>query len=615
MKHHARSWVALILLAALASGQAVRAQDSTLDGFDDYVIQALRDWQVPGLAIAVVKNDRVVFAKGYGVRGLGEPTPVDEKTIFAIGSSSKAFTAALVAMLVDEGKIKWEDSAARRLPGFELFDPYVTRELTVRDLLTHRSGLERGDLLWYGTALDRDEILRRARYIKPTWSLRSTFGYQNIMYLAAGQLTAKISGKSWDDLIRERLFIPLGMSSSSTSIRALKDRDNVATPHTKIASAFGVSAGEAKVERIPWRNIDNIAPAGSINSNVADMAQWIRLQLGEGSYQGKRLLSSGAAKETQTPQTIIRADPPWSLFYPESRFIAYGLGWFLHDYKGRKVVEHGGNIDGMSALVAMIPEEKLGLVILTNLNGTALPAALKYRIFDAYLGAQPRDWSAELLKTFKAFEDQGKAAEKKMAEARVKGTQPSVALEKYAGTYKNDLYGEAKVAHENGKLVVSYGTAFIGDLEHWHYDTFQAHWQNPTLSKTHLTFGLNAQGKVEELKLGLPGFADYPFKRVPEAAAPAARISISEEELRRFAGKYGSDSPPIEVSIEMVGGQLKAVVPGQPVYTLVPVGPNRFSIEGAPEGFFVQFDMAGEKVKSMTLILGPQPSLLLVPRG
>ena len=229
-------------LFVLVAVPPAHAQDAPLNGFDDYVNKALRDWEVPGLAIAIVKDDRIVLAKGYGVRKLGDPTPVNERTLFAIGSSSKAFTAASVAMLVDEGKLKWDDPATKYLPGFETFDPYVTRELTVRDLLSHRSGLERGDLLWYGTEYDRDEILRRARYLKPTWSLRSTFGYQNLMFLAAGQLIAKVSGKSWDEFIRQRIFTPLGMTASSTSIKDLKNSDNVSSPHAKV---------EDKVEAIP----------------------------------------------------------------------------------------------------------------------------------------------------------------------------------------------------------------------------------------------------------------------------------------------------------------------------------------------------------------------------
>jgi CubicO group peptidase (beta-lactamase class C family) len=597
------SFIGFVLLMLMAWVPAP-AQEPPLNGFDDYVNKALRDWEVPGLAIAIIKDDRIVLAKGYGVRKLGDPTPVNERTLFAIGSSSKAFTAATVAMLVDEGKLKWDDPVTKYLPGFELFDPYVTRELKVRDLLSHRSGLERGDMLWYGSEYDRDEILRRTRFLRPTWSLRSTFGYQNLMYLAAGQLVAKVNGKSWDEIIHQRIFLPLGMTASSTTIRDLQKSDNVSSPHTKV---------EDKVVVIPWRNIDNIAPAGSINSSVLDMAQWVRLQLAQGEYQKKRLLSSGAAKEMQTSQTVIRAEPPYTLLYPEAHFLNYGLGWFLHDYKGRKVVEHGGAIDGMRAQVAMLPEEKLGLVILTNMGGTTLPVPLMFRIFDAYLGAPPRDWSAELLKTMKGLEEQGKAAQKKQEADRVKDTKASLALPEYAGTYKNDLYGDVKVSNDAGQLKLRFGPAFTGGLEHWHYDTFRAKFEGPGAATAFVTFALNAQGKIDTLTLNLPGITEYPFKRAPETAVTSA-VALSEAELKKFAGIYESKAPPVELSAEIVGGKLKATVPGQPVYTLVPVGTNRFTIEGAPAGFFIQFEMADGKVRSLTLIQGSGPSLTLLPK-
>ena len=497
--------VQLLLIAAVA--QVSFAQNGSLNGFDDYVNKAMKEWEVPGIAVAIIKGDQIVLAKGYGVRKLGDPTPVDERTLFAIGSSSKAFTAASVAMLVDGGKVKWDDPVTKYLPEFEMYDPYVTRELTVRDLLTHRSGLQRGDFLWYGTELDRDEILKRTRYLKPSWSLRSTFGYQNLMYLAAGQVVSRVSGKTWDEFIRERFFVPLGMTASSTSINELKTANNVATPHSKI---------EDKVTVIPWRNIDNIAPAGSINSNVVEMAQWVRLQLGEGTYQGQKLFGAAQAKEMHAAQTVIRFEPPYSMFYPEAHFLNYGLGWFLSDYRGRKVVEHGGAIDGMRAQVAMIPEEKLGLVVLSNMNGSGLPTALMYRIFDSFLGTPSRDWSADLRKTMKTLEEAGKAAEKKQEAERVANTNPSVALDKYAGTYRNDLYGDVKVIHEAGKLSMGYGPAFTGDLSHWHYDTFRARFFAAGDAKVFVTFALNAQGKLDTLTLGLPGMADYPFKRVPE---------------------------------------------------------------------------------------------------
>lgn len=592
------------LLIIFAAVQIASAQDAPLSGFDEYVNKAIRDWEVPGVAIAIVKDDKIVLARGYGVKKLGDPAPVDERTLFAIGSSSKAFTAASIAMLVDEGKLKWNDPATKYLPGFETYDPYVTRELSVRDLLSHRSGLERGDFLWYGTENDRDEILRRTRYIKPSWSLRSNFGYQNLMFLAAGQIVSKTNGKTWDEFIEQRIFAPLGMTSSNTSIRGFKNGGNVAAPHAKF---------DDKVEPIAWRNIDNIAPAGSINSNVVDMAQWVRLQLGQGTYQNQRLFSSGAAKEMHTPQTIIPLAGNMELLYPEAHFLSYGMGWFLSDYRGKKVVEHGGAIDGMRAQVALLPEEKLGIVILTNMNGTSLPHILMYKIFDAYLeGNRQKDWSGDLLKTFKALQEQGKAAAKKQEESRVKDTRPSLAPEKYAGTYKSDLYGEVKVTHEGGKLNVRFGPAFVSELEHWHYDTYRAKFRGAGETKAFVTFGLNSQGKSDELTLELA--PDYPFKRVPDVAETRSVVALSEAELKTFAGAFESKAPPVEVSVEIVGGLLKAILPGQPVYTLVPVAANRFNIEGAPEGFYVQFEKSGGKVKNLTLVQGAGGSLVLLPK-
>jgi CubicO group peptidase (beta-lactamase class C family) len=588
----------MIALFLLAGRQIAQAQEAPGPAFDEYVNKAIKDWEVPGLAIAIIKNDRIVFAKGYGARELGKPAPVDEHTLFAIGSSSKAFTAASIAMLIDEGKLKWDDPATKYLLGFQLYDPYATRELTVRDLLSHRSGLERGDLLWYATAYNRNEVLRRIRYLKPTWSLRAHFGYQNIMFLAAGQIIPSITGKSWDDFLRERIFTPLGMTSTSTSIKALANSNNVATPHAKI---------DDKVEAVPWRNIDNIGPAGSINSNVIDMAQWVRLQLGGGVYQNQRLLSSGAIKEMHASQTIIPLEGAMQTLYPEAHFLNYGLGWFLSDYRGRKVVEHGGAIDGMRAEVAMMPEEKLGVVILTNKNGSILPQALMFKVFDAYLGGPQHDWSAKILKSFKALEELAAAAEKKAEAERVKGTSPSLALDKYAGPYQSEMYGDAKVTLDNGKLVVHYGPGFTGDLEHWHYDTFRVTWRDRMEGKGFVSFTLNRQGKIERMKIEEIG----DFTRGPEKAEAAASIALSEDDLKKFMGKYAMESPPLEISIEFIGNRLKAIVPGQPVYTLVPVAANRFRLDGAPEGFLAQFDMLGGKPKSLTLIQGSGPSFVL----
>lgn len=486
---------------------------------DAYAQKAMQDWHLPGFAIAIVKDDKIVFTKGYGVRQFGEPTPVDEHTVFAIASCSKAFTAAALAMLVDEGKLKWDDPVTKYLPDFQLYDPYVTREITVRDLLCHRSGLATfgGDLLWYQTTYNRQEVLRRIRYLKPVSSFRSKYGYQNIMFLAAGQVVQVVTGKSWDEFVKERLFMPLGMTSTSTSIQTFKPGDNLATPHNEL---------DGKLRVVKYLNSDNIAPAAGINSCVADLAQWLRLQLGQGKYQEKQIFSAAASREMWSPQTISPLSEQAEQLIPSRHFQLYGLGWGLSDYHGRKVVAHGGALDGMLSQIGIMPEEHLGVVILTN-GETQLQVVLMRKVFDLYLGVPKRDWSADLLALTKAGELAKATEQKKIEDQRAKDTKPSLELAQYAGTYAGNLYGEAKVSEENGKLVVRLVPApnFVGDLEHWHYDTFRITWRNSNypFPKGFVTFVLTAQGKVGELKLDVPNpdfdFTELEFKRLPDAGS------------------------------------------------------------------------------------------------
>jgi CubicO group peptidase (beta-lactamase class C family) len=581
---------------------AAHAGADPLQGLDEYINKAIKEWDVPGLALAIVKDDQIVLSKGYGLRKLGETTPVDQDTLFAIGSASKAFTAAALGMLVDEGKIKWDDPAAKYLPSLQLYDPYVSHEITIRDLLSHRSGLERNELVWYGSSNNREEILRRLRYIKPGSSFRSKFGYQNVMYLAAGQVIPAVAKTSWDEFVQEKIFKPLNMTGSLTSTRPLVAAPDVAAPHQKI---------EDRVQVIPWRNIDNIGPAGSINSNVRDMAQWVRLQLGEGMYEKKRLLSSGVMQQMHAPQTIVPLEGITAKLNPNAHFMCYGLGWFLQDYRGRKLIQHGGNIDGMSAMVALLPEEKVGLVILTNLNGNQLPQALVYRIFDAYLQVPPRDWSAELSKTMKGIEELSKKALKKQEDERVKDTRPSLPLDRYAGTYKDDVFGELKIVLNKDRLLARLGP-ITADLEHWHYDTFRATPRERSLPKMMMSFALDARGKVEQLKTTGLG-SELVLKRAADAALTPA-IVMKEEELRKFAGKYELKNPPLEISLEMIDGKLKAVLPGQPVATLVPIKETRFRVDGAPADIFVQFELADGKVKSLNLEQPNSPGVTLLPK-
>src|SRR5499426_4518144 len=363
--------------------------------FRDCTLEAMRtqvfaNQCIDCTAVAVVKDGKVALAKGNGVRKLDEPAPVDEQTLFGIASNTKAFTAAALAILVDEGKISWDDPVTKHLPGFQMYDPYVAREMTVRDLLTHRSGLGlgAGDLMFFPpTTFTREEIVALLRYIKPATSFRSKYAYDNGLYLVAGQVVAAVSGKSWDDFIKERIFAPLGMTASNTSVKDLRPGGDFVSPHQKV---------EGRLQPVPYMNIDNTAPAGAINSNVAEMARWVITQLDEGvihSVQNgggqsgnRRLFSPRQSREMWLAQTPIPAgNPPPPLSALRSNFTGYGLGWGLSDYRGHKVVSHSGGLAGMVSRVRLIPDMKLGIVVLTNQEASGAMEAISFHIIDNYM--------------------------------------------------------------------------------------------------------------------------------------------------------------------------------------------------------------------------------------
>jgi len=467
---------------------------------DAYAQKVQTDWKIPGLAIAIVKDDKVIFQKGYGVRDINKPDKVDENTLFAVASNSKAFTTASLAILIDEGKIGgWDDKVSKYLPEFQMYDAYVTQELTIRDLVSHRSGLDTfsGDLLWYDTTYSPDEILRRVRYLKPVRGFRAGYGYQNLMFLAAGRIVEKVSGKTWGAFVKERILTPLGMTRTTLSVKDLKE--NYAMPHNE-------SGG--KLRALPLGNIDNSIGLAGLNSSVAEMAKWLRLQLGRGTFEGKEIFKKDRSGEMWQQNIFIGVNPNPAPNATTTMFSGYGLGWVLNDYRGRKVVSHTGGLDGMITQTAMMPAENLGLVVLTN-SETGAIGILRNKIFDVFTNSPKRDWNAEALdRAKKAKTEEAKESEKNDA-SRVQNTKPSLALKDYAGTYSGEMYGDVTVAEENGKLVLRLVPApnFVADLEHWHYDTFQIKWRNSVnynFPRGWVTFTLNGQGKTDQLKIDQP---------------------------------------------------------------------------------------------------------------
>jgi CubicO group peptidase (beta-lactamase class C family) len=497
--------LAIFVVPAVFAGPGfgqVPELDSKVRAIDALVEKARAAWGIPGMAVALVKEGKVLLSKGYGVREMGKPAPVDEKTLFAIASNSKAFTTAMLAMLVDEKKLDWNDKVSRHLPEFQMPDAYVTSEITIRDLVSHRSGLGTfsGDLLWYQTTYGEDEILRRVRFLKPRNGFRAAYGYQNLMFIAAGRVLERITGKSWARNVQERILDPLGMTHTRTSVTQFKPGDNVATPHNTL---------DGKLRVVSYDNVDNAAPAAALNSCAADLSRWLLLQLDRGAIGEKRLFSERQSWEMWQPAIFIPVSDAAARLNPTRHFSLYGLGWAIGDYQGRKVVSHGGGLDGMISRTALMPEESLGAVILTN-SESALPPALVNQVFDIMLGvAAKRDWCGEALLQAKVAEKAVAVSRAGILAGRAPDARPSLPLSGYAGTYRCPMYGDVAVAVESGALVMRMVPApnMVADLEHWHYDTFRIHWRDSVsyaFGPGLVTFTLDGKGVTDQLKIDQP---------------------------------------------------------------------------------------------------------------
>jgi CubicO group peptidase (beta-lactamase class C family) len=478
----------------------VPASQAAPPDLDAWVIRAMGAFEVPGISLAVVKDGAVVVARGYGVKKLGETAPVDERTLFGIASNTKAFTATALGILVDEGKIRWDAPVIDYVPWFQLSDPYVTREMTVRDLLVHRSGLGlgAGDLLWWpSSTYDRKEIARRLRYLPLASSFRSTYAYDNVLYLVAGEVIEAVSGQSWEDFVRTRILTRVGMTTSNVRHSDAARGGNVATPHAAV---------DGKVRPIAPFDSDNTNPAGGINSNAVDMAKWLIVQLGEGRLpNGTALIQPATARQLTTVVTPI----PIGTGAPELRelrpnFQGYGLGFGLRDYRGRKLVTHTGGLPGYVSKVAMIPELRLGVAVLTNQESGAAYDSIISHILDAYLGAPQTDWIAAYEAIEKRSREQAAASAQSSSAARDAASKPSLPLARYAGRYRDAWYGDITIAASGAGLTIAFDRTplLAGTLEHWQHDTFVARWKDRELrADAFVTFALTPDGGIDSIRM------------------------------------------------------------------------------------------------------------------
>jgi len=529
---------------ALAAGQA-------LAGFDELAARGLKELDVPGVAVAIVKDGKVVLAKGYGYRDLENKLPMTADTLLAIGSSSKAFTTFALGVLVDKGLMDWDTPLRTYIPWFRLKDPFAGERLTPRDLVTHRSGLPRHDLLWYNNrSLSREQLVRRLAYLEPTADLRTRFQYNNLMFLTAGYLVETLTGKSWEQSVREIVFAPLGMSRSNFSVEDSKKDADHAQPYIY---------RDKKITLIPFRNIDNVGPAGAINSSVNEISRWLQVHLGGGKIDGRPVINAQTLAELHLPVTPIGA----ASADPMIQSVGYALGWFVDTYRGHRLIHHGGNIDGFSAQVAFLPQDGIGVVALTNMNGTALPALLARHAADLLLGLEKRDWIAETAKLLAEGRQAGEQAQKKGKERRVPGTSPAHKLEEYVGIYHHPGYGDLSVDLKDKRLAFTYN-GITTPLEHWHFETFNGlPADDPAFEDFKISFGTDVAGRVAWLEAQLePTLEPARLTKKPEAKLSDPAY------LQKLVGRY--QLPGQVATVSLKGETLTLVLPGQPEYDLLP---------------------------------------------
>ena len=459
------------LLTALALTLATtplsaQTPDPRLDGFDQWVESVMAEWKVPGLGVAIVEDGKTVFARGYGWRNVEQQLPVTPDTLFAIGSNTKSFTATLLAMYVDEGALAWDAPIRTLLPEFSLHDPVATAQMTAVDLLSHRSGLPRHDLFWYATGKSRTELIAGLHHLEPSAPFRSKYQYQNLMFLTAGVVAERIGGKSWEELVEERIFRPLGMERANFSVDRMQQDDD-------FSYGYGAEQEIERVRRVPFRNIDAIGPAGSINTSARELARYVLFHLAYGKVGDTQLLKEDSARLMQRPQMVMTGPLQQRLQDgPEIGDPSYGLGLMVGSYRGRKHVSHGGGIDGFISAMEWLPDEQIGVIALSNTSHTGtVPALVVRNAFDRMLGLEPIDWAARARK--REAEAKQEAEEAKTADlaAAAPDTKPSHPLADYAGDYEHPGYGKASVrVHGDGLILEVVGIEF--PLKHYHYDLF-----------------------------------------------------------------------------------------------------------------------------------------------
>lgn len=573
------------LLSAICLMLAFSIQAQTVDkrfnGLDTSFARVLKDWKAAGFAVAVVEKNKIVYSKGFGYRDLEKKLPVTPNTLFAIGSCTKAFTSSIIGILQKDGKLDIDKPIRNFLPELRFYNNDMDNQITTRDLMCHRTGLPRHDLAWYLFPSTRDSLLQRIRYQAPTAGIREIYQYNNFMFLAQGVLAEKLSGKKWEALVKEYFFTPLGMNSSNFSVTDLEKSSD--------ASLGYYVKKDSIIEKLPYYNIDALGPAGSINSSVTEMANWAITWINGGKFNGKEIIPAAHVTAAISSQMVSGAALP-DKENPDIHLGNYGFAWGINSYRGHYRVQHGGNIDGFSALVSFYPSDSIGIIVLTNQNGSSVPGVVRNIISDRLLKLSPVDWSGTLLKTFQKNQKAAADAQKSAQSRKKSGTTTSHALKEFEGVYANPGYGSIETTFTRDSLFGQIPNKKLW-FKHYHYNVFEIFEVDPlkgidTSDNLGILFQFNANvnGEIDNLSADLqPGVDPIIFKRSPKVAP------VKKEELQKYVGDYDLPGAVVKVYIKNEN-VLYVMVPGQPEYETVPVGKHEFKLK-VLTGYSVKFEV------------------------
>ncbi|MCA6075328.1 serine hydrolase [Fulvivirga sedimenti] len=567
----------LLLLFLIPSIAFTQATDKRLKGIEKELNELLGNWKAPGFAVAVVEGNEVIYSNGFGQRDIEKGLPVTANTLFAIGSCSKSFTSALLGILRSETELTFDDPPGKYIDGLKFYNNEMNDQITIRDLMCHRTGLPRHDYSWYFFPTDnRDSLMARIEFQEPTFGVREQWQYNNFMFLAQGVIAEEVTGKSWEDNIRERFFKPLGMNTAAVDIKEMTSRADYATGYEL--------KNDEVIRSMDYYEIRGMAPAGSINSSVNEMTAWLKVWINGGKFNGKEIIPADYAQEAMSSQMVVTAGLP-SAELPDAFLANYGYGWFLSSYRGHYRVEHGGNIDGFSASTSFFPSDSLGIVVLTNQNGSPIPGIVRNLVADRMLGLNKINWSDRLKKQ----RDEQIAAQQETVKStssnRKENTQLSHPITDYTGSFENPAAGKIRVTFRNDSLFANSNDASLW-LEHYHYDVFEPHFINKygvdtTSSLLRVVYQTDASGDISGFTLNIePTLDPILFKRAIEA------VDITEGELQKYTGEY--ELGGMVARFFTKDDELHLIVPNQPEYTLIPTGDDSFAIKGL-DGFKVKF--------------------------